>query len=432
MISKVGNAVFGQKKAEINVQGERNDGNTGGKAISNKKVITFEKKPYTIFPWGKNNRLPNEMADLLRSNADVLNLMAAKKDFLYGAGIGLFLKVVADGVESLEPIDISTLKSKKAAEFLDKTDISEYNEACVSHLVDMANLFINISVGKDKLPSLTAIDPVLCRCDREVNKFGKVSQYLVSPDWTESTIKGMVITPSYNSDVDLSKQGEFIYHLKPTQTGQFYYGYAGWWSVKEAITLANRLWAFHNNGLDTEYNASKMVRVARDYFERCGTDFEGGVTAFKDQFWENIDSLLSGEQGSNRMIADECEVGPNGLIPYIEIISIDSGLKGDEYLKLYETTILTFANASGILSNIAGVSNGKVMGGSGSELRVSAEFQQQYRTVRERQLILKVLNQVIIKQLELPANAVFAYKSITLQTLDKNPTGVQKTVSNSN
>jgi len=412
----------------------RYDANTSKESsTSNKKSVSVGTKKVDIFPWGKNNLLPNEMADLVRSNADILNLMSAKKDFLYGAGIGLFTEEVTGSTTELVPYDFESAKSKKAQEFFAKNDLAGYNEAAVSHIVDMANLFVNISTFKDKIPTITAIDPTICRAGLDIDILGQVVNFVVAPDWSKSSVKDAKNVVGYNQGVDFSKAGEYLYHVKPSQSGQFYYGYANWWSVSDAIRVANRLWNFHSNGLDTQYNAAFIVRVASDYFKQFGNEIEGGEEALRDEFWKSMDELLSGQQGSNRMIADECAVGPDGkLTPYIEIVPIQRGLKGTEYLELYQQTILAFANASGILSNIAGVSNGKVMGGSGSELRVSAEFQQQYRTVRERNLILKVLNRVIKSQLELPNNAVFAYKNMVLQTLDKNPTGVEKTVSNTN
>lgn len=429
MINSVGRAVFSshERKATVNV-GTRSDSNVGNGSTQVKKNVKVGEKSYQIFPWGMNNKKPNEMMDLLASNSDLINLLEARKDFLFGAGIGVFKQTFDKGTEILTPIE--TDKHKKLHDFIQKNDLSEFNESAGCHIVDTANLFTNVSIEKDKVPLITAIDPLLCRADKEL-KLGAVQNYLISGEWASNSQKDIIVTPSLKLDTDLSKQGEYIMHVKRTQTGQFYYSYATWWPVQKAISIANRLWDFHINGLDTQYNAANIVRVASEYFSKFGAEYEGGEDAFREEFWENVDSLLSGEQGSNRMLADECAVGPDGkLTPYIEIVPVERGIKGDEYLKLYEIVMLAISNASSILSNIAGVSNGKVMGGSGSELRVSAEFQQQYRTPRERQMILRVLNRKIKPMLELPNNVVFAYKNIILQTLDVNPTGTQKTTSN--
>ncbi len=429
MINKVGKTVFigDEKTAAISVA-NRSDSNTGGaNYTATKKTVKIGNQSVDIYPWGKNNKKPAEMMDLLASNADLINLLDTRKDFLFGAGIGVFEERYDGDTYVLSPIEPSKYPKLKA--FLDKNDLSEYNESAGSHVVDTANLFVNISIDSDKIPGIVTLDPLLMRANREL-KLGRVQSYLTSPDWANNTIKNVVSTPALLPGADLKKVGEYIAHVKRTQSGQFYYSYATWWAIEKIIKIANRLWDFHANGLDTEYNATNIVRVAGEYFRKFGEEFEGGEDAFRNEFWENIDSLLSGGEGTNRILADECEMGPNGLIPWIEIVPIPKGIKGDEYLKLYETTILSIANASGVLSNLAGVSNGKIMGGSGSELRVSAEFQQQYRTPRERQMILRVLNRTIKPLLELPDNVVFAYKNIILQTLDKNPTGSQKTTSN--
>lgn len=429
MINQVGKAVFigDGKSAAISV-GNRNDANTGGSGYAGtKKTVKVGSESIDIYPWGKNNKKPAEMMDLLASNADLINLLDTRKDFLFGAGIGFFEERYDGDTYVLSPID--PVKYPKLKDFLDKNDLSEYNESAGSHVVDTANLFVNISTERDKIPVIATLDPLLMRADKSL-KLGRVKQYLTSPDWTGNTVKDVVKTAALLPGADLTKAGEFIAHVKRTQSGQFYYSYATWWAVEKIIKLANRLWDFHGNGLDTQYNATNIIRVAADYFKKFGEEFEGGEDAFRKEFWDNIDSLLSGDEGSNRILADECEMGPNGLIPGIEVVPIVTGIKGDEYMKLFEMCLLAISNGSGVLSNLAGVSNGKIMGGSGSELRVSAEFQQQYRTPRERQMILRVLNRTIKPLLDVPENFVFAYKNIILQTLDKNPTGSQKTTSN--
>jgi hypothetical protein len=69
------------------------------------------------------------------------------------------------------------------------------------------------------------------------------------------------------------------------------------------------------------------------------------------------------------------------------------------------------------------VSDGKMLGGSGSELRVSAEYQQFYRTPRERQAIESYWNRQIKPVLDLPKDVYFGFNNILLETLDKEKSG---------
>lgn len=419
--------LFGKIKASISFE-NRTD-NVTQTGTSNHVTVKAGNVSKSIYPWGKNNRLPNEKIELLKSNSDLINLLDTKKDFLFGAGIGVFQQTFDSGDLVLSPIESS--KFPKLNDFLQKNDLQEYNERAGCYMVDTANIFNNITIENDKIPTLIALDPTLCRCDSELVK-GYVKNVVTCGNWAEQTPTNAIVTPTLLGSIAETKIGEYIHIAQKARTGQFYYSYPTWWAAEPAIKIANRLWTFHDNGLDTQNNARFIVRVSKQYFERFGREYEGGIEKFKNDFYDNVDSLMSGELGSNRMIYDECDSGPNGLQGYIEFVPIPVGISGDEYLKLYETTILAIANSSGVLSNIAGVSNGKVMGGSGSELRVSAEFQQKYRTPVERTTILRVLNQKIKPALELPPNIVFAYKDIVLTTLDKNHTGSETATSNTN
>jgi len=137
--------------------------------------------------------------------------------------------------------------------------------------------------------------------------------------------------------------------------------------------------------------------------------------------------------GERRIIFDECTVGPDGkLQPWILFEDIPKGLTGKEYSELYDMAIRAFANGSGILAGLVGVNDGKMLGGSGSELRVSAEYQQFYRTPRDRQAVISFFNRVIKPMLALPADVSFGFKNILLETLDKSKSGSsQKSTSGS-
>jgi len=188
--------------------------------------------------------------------------------------------------------------------------------------------------------------------------------------------------------------------------------------------LANRIASFHNKGLDTEYNATRICRFASKMIEQFGGETEAEQNAFRDEFFDSIDKLLFGAEGERKVIFDECEVGIDGkMIPWVEFVDIPTKITGKEYTELYQTAVMAFANASGILSGLAGVSDGKMLGGSGSELRVSADYQQFFRTPRERQLLMQPYNQIVKPALKLPKNVYRGFKNIVLTPLSESKTG---------
>jgi hypothetical protein len=378
---------------------------------------TVQGTQYKIYPWGTNNLLIDEMTRLYQSNGDVMNLVQTRADFLFGAGCGWF-KHIPDG----KTIVLEPYSDAKTKTFGERNDLQELVNTQVTYLVETGNAFVNQSrEGGDLVLSIR--DSLTARA--VVAEKGYVDTWLLAPDW--ATAKGKEIVPVPTLTAETTTAPETLYQIKKRQSGQFYYGYPVWWASAEWIRLANRIPGFHNNGLDTEYNANRICRVATEFIKKFGGDTEESQNKFRDKFYADVDDLLFNGQGKRRVIFDECEIGQQGkMTPYIEFEDIKTQLTSKEYTELYQMAITAFANASGILSSLAGVSDGKIVGGSGSELRVSAEYQQFYRTPRERQAIESYWNRWVKAELKLPENVYFGFNNILLETLDKDKSGSSK------
>lgn len=390
-----------------------------------KRPFSTGKRTYMVYPWGTNNLLANDNIDLYRSNGDVMNLVQTRIDFLYGSGSGWYRQVKsADGKTTLEPYEDEATKA-----FADANDLPAIVNALVTFMTETGNAFPNLSRDAGSgFPVITVKDSLLCRA--EVATKGYVDNWLLAPDWRYVT-SGRVIVPVPAWTAERRTAPETLYQIKRVQTGQFYYGFAQWWAASDWIRLANRIAPFHNAGLDTEYNVTRICRVASRYFDTFGGESDEDKDAFKDKFYAAVDNLLFGAEGKNRVLFDECEISVEGkLIPWVEIVPIERHITGKEYTDLYQAAVLAFANASGVLAGLAGINDGKMLGGSGSELRVSAEYQQFYRTPRERQAIESFFNRVIKPDLKLPDDVYYGFNNVQLETLDKGTAGSsQKTTS---
>lgn len=392
-----------------------------------RRNYTIAKQSYHLYPWGLNNLMPNEMIDLYRSNGDVMNLVQTRIDFLFGVGCGWYqTKPGKDG----KPPKREPFSNDATDTFSLANDLPALVNSMVSSLTETGNVFLNLSRDTgSSFPLINVRDALTVRA--EVAKKGYVDNWLLSPDWRFANVaRGLVAVPAWTSD--RSNAPETIHQLKRIQTGQFYYGFPQWWAAAEWIRLANRIPNFHNSGLDTEYNVSRICRVAGRYFDTFGGETDEEKNAYREKFYQAVDKLLFGTEGKNKVLFDECEIDAisGKLIPWIEIAPIERTITGKEYSELYQMAVLAFANASGILAGLAGINDGKMLGGSGSELRVSAEYQQFYRTPRERQLIESFFERVIKPDLKLPKDVHFGFENIQLESLDKEKSGSsQKTTS---
>lgn len=415
-------------RSEVIPMGDRLDDNTRAEKVT----VSVDKKSYEVYPWGKNNKLPNEMVELLRSNADMGNLLNTRADFLFGAGVGLFKRKVDGRDLVLEPV----WEAKYLNYFLEK-GIEELVDGAILNLVQLNNAFLAVSNDSKKAKSFKVLDSTAVRCQRVVENRGVIGNYIVSGRWDSDSQKYASIFPKY----DYSKPDDYadsIVHLKPNQPGQFYYAYGIWWALKTWIKVSNKIAPFHFESLETEGNLGNIIHIARRYFDEVlaqnPVKDDGSPYTFQelyDAFSEMMDKFAFGG-GKRTNIIDVCayDSQKGNLVELLKVEPVKKLMTGNEYSETYRSSVQAMSNGGGVLGGLANISDGKMNSGGGTEIRISAEYQQYYRTPRERRLILEFLNRAVLpdarKILGLGEDVFFDFKNILLQTLDTNKSGVKQ------
>ncbi|GHB64182.1 hypothetical protein [Persicitalea jodogahamensis] len=438
---KVGRRQFAfSAPAKMADEGQRD---TTGPKPSTERAVKVGSTSYKYYPWGDNNLLPNERVKLLRSNGDAQNLVQARIDFLFGGGFGFFKHVQKDGQTIREPFTNQAIEEYQSAYGL--PDLGEVVDRINTGLVETGNAFVRRSVV-DKLPIYSLKDSLICRATLADPV---VKHYLLCPDWSdqESVEKNCQILPVFNpANADVL---ETMVHLRPYQSGQPYYGFAQYWGEQSVhwIEVMNYIAKSMIGTVKHNKNLAHVCRIASRYFDEMAAaeidtespeepeDFEKQKNKVRDKFYENVEAMFSEKNDTGpRIIYDECDLTPDGkLAGFIQFEEIKRSLNAKELSEAYQIALLGFANASRILPGLSGVSDGNALGGSGSELKVSANFQQHFRTARERKLVCSLFNSDVKKALKLPKDVFAGFQDILLVSDDKNPAGKEnKTTSAGN
>ena len=387
-------------------------------------------KNYDLYPWGENNLLPNDRIKLLRTNGDAQNLIEARADFLYGGGFGWFKHVNKNGIITREPYtDNATEEYQDAYGMDDIGDVA--NQMCTS-LIETGNVFVNRTL-QENLPVYSVKDSLIVRATIAHAK--NVQTWLINSDWGshESVGKNTIPVPAYNQEKVVT---ETIFQLRPYQTGQPYYGFAQYWGEETVqwIEVMNFIAKSIGQTVKHNKNIAHICRVASQYFDQMiasgsiedtddSYDPEKEKEKVRKEFYNNVEKMIESEDGP-RIIFDECDMGPDGkMAGMVAFEEIKRSLNAKELQEAYDTALRAFANASRLLPSLAGVSDGKTLGGSGSELKVSANYQQFFRTPRERQMILRPFNRDVKTALKLPKDVFAGFYDILLVSDDKNPAG---------
>lgn len=411
-------------EAAINVAGERTDIS----ATALYKPLKLNVKNVNIFSWGSDNKLVNTMIALSLSNSDVLNLLNTAKDFYYGTGLKLFEQVDSE----IKPISNSVIRQKML-----EYGFNDWVKKTIASIVDTGWAPINVSYNKKY--SIRSLDPTTARAEW-IEKTGKgIQKYYLSANWENTSAEVLPIS-IFNP---LKPVPESIYIIKEAQSGMPVYGWPTWWSAKDWIELANRIPKFYNDSLDTEGNLGHVVRVAKKLLEEVqneagidpNTDEQYTFSEIKKQFYASCEEFLFGT-GKQKRLFDVCGVDMNNKMEkWVEFEAIPKSFTGKEYMELYNACLVAIAACVGILSGLSSVSDGKMNSGGGTEIRVSAEYQQFYRTERVRSSICDFLNMVMLPQFlqdcglaDSNRDIFFGFGNVVLQTLDKNPTGSKNVV----
>lgn len=416
--------------ALLSTPGEKVDETTGVKDVE----ITVGKKKYTYYGWGPKNNKPNEMIKLAESNGDILNLLDTRADFMHGAGIGLFTRENGENKE---------VSFEKYREFWESHDLDDLLDAMITQLVYFECAAINISV-KGKVMSFRIKDAITVRAAKVSEKEGEIKEWLLSSSWEEGAGKSIsaVAVPAF--DFQNRKQPESILFLRKHQPGHFYYPFPRWWSQEKNIRIANRIPDRISNELDSEGNIGAIVHVSNQYIDdmvREQPKKEDGSEytreELKDGFVNVAKEFLFGD-GPKKFLIDFCATDKDGkLINSLEIEHVKKTIAGKENNEIYQGRLTSICNAVGVLGGLSGISDQKMNSSGGTEIRESANFQQFYRTPRERQIALKFFNRVVLPYMKegettIPDGAFFAFKNIVTETLDKNPTSTKTVLTNAN
>jgi hypothetical protein len=418
-----------EKKATLSLKGERVDRYT-----NQNKAVTVGK--YEIYPWGVKNTLPQDMLAIANSNGDVLNLLSTKKDFLYGDGLGLF---IIDPTSN-KPVDISSLAEVRTAFF--KSGINKIVRKTIASYVDTYTAPILISYDNGNF-ELTAIDPINVRATKIKPKETKIKSYVLCSNWKATEPEAFLEIPAFDP-LKPDQHKESIYLIKPEQTGQFYYGYPEWWACEKWIKLANKISDLYNDILRMEGNIGHIIYFSKDIIQTVldegvdnpATNKPWTLQDLKAATYKGFDDFLFSEDKQKKLF-DICEVDPikGTMIKGIEIVPVQKSIRGDEYTATYQLCLMAITNALQIQGGLAGMSDGKMNSGGGTEIRNGAEYQQFYRTPRDRSAILDFLNTVYLPTFLKMAGisddtAFFQFKNIQLQPLNQNKQGNQAVITN--
>ncbi len=375
--------------------------------------------------WGAADNMPNTMKKLIATNHLVPSLLTAIRDLTYAQGLGFFKREIVDNKLQLIPY-----LDNKLEDWSYETELDEYLSTGLNQYVEMGNCFARMTYDpiKDWF-KLGVSDAFATRIKQPVN--GKVEKYVVNPYfgdylWYDNQKSNDEIAAfDFSNPLKNKKNIVSILHCKDNIPGNPFYSYPSWWCAKEWIEVSNLIPVFHKNGIKNGYNIKYLIKMPKDYFDKEGNKMldEKAIVRKWAEFSNNLSNWLAGEKNVNKtLLVKFLRAGDGKAQDNVDVVPIKNEMADDAYSKVWEMTDKSISNAIGLTPTLGGVSPGNG-NDSGSQVRVMADYQSNFRTQVVRD---KLLKPVLYSLREMGyKDIVPTFKGIQITTLDANPTGKQ-------
>jgi len=421
----------------------------GESKVTTVKVEVKEKQG-TIVSWGANNDYPQQVLKAVKKNGSAASGLRFLRKAHYGNGLVLMKKgVTEDGKHDHKIIDEETVPA--IAEFFERSQMPRFWKETIADLEWWSIAFPEYILSNDfsQINRVKRQQAAWCRFE-EVNpanglieniyisqKFGSGAS--VSPD-SEYVSKVAVIDSYWSAEQvrEYCKANKIYNFVRPVfypLIDEAYYPEAEWHAVTKSgwLEVANSVPEFKMNMFKNQVTIKFLIEVDEKYFENI---YRENWLAFKPEerlqkrteLVDSINAHLASEKNAGKSIQSMMYTDDKGVQQStIKITAIDDKFKDGSYLPEAEAANSEVLFALGVDPSLigAGIPGGKLGAGSGSDKSaafniLSALFKTNRETTLEIFDFIRAYN-----GWERTIKAIF--ENTILTTLDKNPTGSQKT-----
>lgn len=373
-----------------------------------------------IAPWGKNNLQPQEMLALVQGNHLKPQLIYTARDFLLGARLGVFKRVL-DTVQGKKKIILEPVIDPQIDDWLELIQADQLLRASAYNLEVSGNCFTAFSLDKSRKIGRDGMRNFDCTITRAlVTTKHRPDRYALHPDWRNAKAADVRVLPAYDAE-NPTRFGDFIYQGRDWTAGQKYYDIAPWWGTAAWTKLSNKIPEFHMSGLENGYNIKYHIEIPEDYFDQFTTDEEKEEA--EKELVEHMNAMLSGVENVDKAFVSKFGFDTTGKARQgWRITPVENKMSDKAYESVNQQANVAHTSGHGIDPSLAGIDTGSKFGGSGSEKRISYQLHIALRTPNKRKILLEQFN-VAKTIMGFNREYVFGFEDIEITTLAESGSG---------
>lgn len=404
---------------------------------TNLKVSDSEDTDFSGYaPWGGDNLWPTKARLKLEKSTTAFPLIYKAVCMMYGDGIRYYRRKIVDGKE-VKNFDVD----EKIDDFFQDNNINRF---VIEQLMDykfFGNAFAEFILSKNKktITNVYHLEAEFTRLSEL--KGGKIKHIGYSGEWIDESVPAKIGLADYR---DRSKKAittafnkKFAWHTFFPSPGRKYYAMpphgaiyrdGGWLDysndVPEIMNVINK------NQINIKYH----IKIPYEYWTSMYQDWETYKQEKRDKIVDEkllaMNKWLAGGKNAGKSFVSHFAIDPITRKPIAgwEIIAIDDKTKRDAYIPSCQEADMQVTRALGIDPSIAGLqpTGGKMGAGSGSDKR-TAFHNAVSISKAEAEIIFEPLY-LIRDYNEWGKDVRFGFAHDLPTTLDKNPTGTEKTL----
>lgn len=384
--------------------------------------------------WGPSDSRPQDILEVVDKNVVASSGLEWLINAFYGGGLVTYKKEVMDGKETLYREDFQEFEDFREENFFD-----EVLEQLITDAMYFGFKVPEFYLGKGKyakkILKVNALDASFTRWGKMQPGRRKIDKLFYSAQFPDAKSHEI----DYSSVFDYTnpyKNRKFVHRSNYVGPGRLYYPRRAWHSIIDSgwIDISNNIPGVKQSLLKNAMSIKYHIRIPKTFWKDKYKNWDK-LTAedqkkVRQEEMHNMNDFLTGKDNVMKTFFSHYAVDRAGKeMPGWDIIKVDNSIT-DGTLTIDQAEanamILFALNLDPTLKG-AGLPNNKQSAGSGSDKREAKEIFISNLGLQRRKFLdwlyfLRKFN-------EWPREMEFGFKDTILTTLDQNPTGTQKSLS---
>lgn len=382
--------------------------------------------------WGKDNKLPQRLAQIATSNPLSMPLVNLKTDIAFGKGLILVKKIPKPADKSGGGFLYEAVADAEIEDWMESFNANDVAENCLTDWYNTGNLFMQgirgkgmrMSTPRNFIAQIVHNDVSTVRVGTRKKGQAQAKFHYIN-DWINGQDSDMEKVPVWERWNE--KQSKFIYHGRRYFTASPYYGLAqdiGTLEWKKLIAgVPQYIVSMMRNILSVRF----IVKIPKNYWDKNGLykglKTEAEKKKVRQKTIDEIQAFLSGVENAGKAVTFFKD---NDNYKGIEIVPVEDKTHYDAFLPNYEKGVAAVTNGYGIDPSLAGIKlEGKIS--NASEQHWSYRIHSLVRTAKVRSEIIKLFNYAIWTNFPWTKeqNIHVGFENIVLEALQDNKEGAK-------